>query len=532
MIGKTLAGRYRVTERLSCGTNLSTFMAVDIAYGMEVEVDALGVRAGEFLLRAGRLGEIMDMALQVSGPHVLPVHFWGEDAEEGLTYVVRERAGGASLAEVLACTARLPARQVVEITAAAVEVLAEAYGNNLFYLGLNPHQVTLDGRGGVRLMRVGFGWILEEMEPDLAARVSPYRAPETDGGREGSRTSDVYSLAVMMREMLPEGGISARLESLLATATDPMPRRRPSSPRLLLEELESGASGGGGALPGDDGPGPAASERREGGGLSFPACEEVSLRAAPARGPRRRMLRNLLLIFAGGAAAWLVFAALAGLFGGRSGGEEPAPAAVEERIILPDLQGLTAADAEEALRELGLRCSSREAPSRLWSAGRVAAHEPARGAALRPGDSVCLVISAGNEEGAPGEGGDIDPAAPEPAPPPEQEEALRPRGAELAPAAREAPPAAKNLPPRAVPALSSACGPAPLYVCMDGSASHDPDGEIVRYLWHCGDGTVIEGARAQHVYDPAVIPARFLVVLEVFDAGGLSSSSSLTLEVY
>lgn len=71
-----------------------------------------------------------------------------------------------------------------------------------------------------------------------------------------------------------------------------------------------------------------------------------------------------------------------------------------------------------------------------------------------------------------------------------------------------------------------------MYVSMDGGASFDPDGDIVRYVWHCGDGTVIEGARAQHVYDPAVIPARFRVVLEVYDGGGLHDSSALTLEVY
>jgi hypothetical protein len=94
-----------------------------------------------------------------------------------------------------------------------------------------------------------------------------------------------------------------------------------------------------------------------------------------------------------------------------------------------------------------------------------------------------------------------------------------------------APPALK-LPPRSVPAISSGSGPAPLYVAMDGSASYDPDGSIVRYVWYCGDGTVIEGVRAQHVYDPAVIPARFQVVLEVYDSDGMSHSSSLTLEVF
>lgn len=535
MTGRTLAGRYKVTEELSRGTNLSIFLAADTACGTEVEVDVLKVLADRAPVHVGRLGEIMDMAIQVGGPHVAAVHCWGEEAEEGLVYVVRERVSGASLAEVLACTAELPMGQVVEITAAVVEVLAEAYGNNLFYLGLNPYQVILDGRGVAKLVRVGFGWILEEMEPDLAARVSPYRAPETDGGREGSRTSDVYSLAVMMREMLPEGELGPRLESLLDTATDLMPKRRPSSPRLLLEELESCGYGGGETPPGGGGARSPECGGKESGrrGLSFLESANASPVAGLAQRPRRRMLRNLLLVLAGGAVLWLLFAALAGLLGGGAGEEPRPPAVAEERIILPDLQGLTVADAEETLRELGLRCTSREAPSRLWSAGRVAAHEPAEGAALRPGDAVCLVISTGRDEREVADaGGDPVPAAADAASPPGSEGTPQPQGALLLPSAWETPQPAGNLPPRAVPALSSGGGPAPLYVCMDGSASHDPDGEIVRYVWHCGDGTVIEGVRAQHVYDPAVIPARFQVVLEVFDAGGLSNSSSLILEVY
>jgi serine/threonine-protein kinase len=536
MIGKTLADRYQVTERLWGGRFLSTFLAVDTVYGIEVEVDVLAAPTAESAIPPLRLGELLDAAMLASGPHISCLRAWGEEAEEGLFFMVREKACGASLAEVLACSGALPLQQVVEITAAAVEVLAEAYGRGLFYLGLNPSQVLLDEKGGVKFSRVGFGWALEEMEPDLAARVSPYRAPETDGGKEGSRTSDVYALAVMVREMLPAEESGGRLGSLLEMAMDPLPKRRPSSPRLLLEELEAGLRGGEGGSPPHETRGPEA-QPRSGGGLAFLEREAASSFASPAQRPRRRTLRNLLLILAGGLALWLVFAAVAGLVGGRASKEPQAPASAEEKITLPDLQGLTAAEAEEILEDLGLRYTSREAPSRLWSAGRVAAQEPAEGSPLRPGDTVCLIVSLGREEGAeletddgqetsvPGQSSSPGQVA-EPSP-----QATAPQPSPRAPSSPSSPPVL-NLPPRAAPAISSGSGPAPLCVAMDGSASHDPDGSIVRYVWHCGDGTVIEGVRAQHVYDPAVIPARFQVVLEVYDNGGMSHSSALMLEVY
>ena len=104
-----------------------------------------------------------------------------------------------------------------------------------------------------------------------------------------------------------------------------------------------------------------------------------------------------------------------------------------------------------------------------------------------------------------------------------------PRGVEVTtPEKLVAPP----LPPRSIPTLSTRGGPAPLYVVMDGSNSYDPDGGIARFVWHCGDGIVLEGVTAQHVYDPQVIPARYQVVLQVFDSDGLSHSSAVTVEVY
>ncbi|MEW6553987.1 MAG: PASTA domain-containing protein [Actinomycetota bacterium] len=533
MIGRTLADRYRVTEGLHKGKALSTYIAVDSTYGSEVEVDVLELEA-DSPVSAQRIGEILDAAMLVHGPHIASLLAWDHDEEEGFVCMVRERTGGALLSEVLAGTGELPRRQVAEVVHAAVEVLAEAYGRGLYYLGLNPGQVVLDGRGDVKLLRVGFSWVLEELEPELASRVSPYRAPETDGKKEGSRTSDVYALAVMVREMLPaEPG--ERLSSLLRMAVDPLPRRRPSSPRLLLEALEAAE---GDAAPGIPVPGAGAvlPPPGSGGGLSFLENETSPSLVDLSRRPRGRLLRNLLLILAGGLALWVAFAAAGGLLRGKPPETERESAAFEERITLPDLQGLTAAEAEEILDGLGLRCTTREAPSRLWSAGRVAAQEPAEGSPLQPGDAVCLVISTGADGGTSAETGGGQPqeqpgssvvptsmATPSPAPAAQSPRPVSPPAV---------PPPAVNLPPRAVPSVSANSGPAPFYVAMDGSASYDPDGGIVRYVWHCGDGTVIEGPRAQHVYDPAVIPARFQVVLEVFDAGGLSHSSAIVLEVY
>lgn len=649
MQGEVLAGRYRPLGETFSGRFLATYEAEDISLGTKVEIDVVSHCRDGFALPPARLKELLEVSLRMRGPHVYPLFAWWEDG--GCFYVVRAQTRGTALAGLLRQTGNLPAVQVEEIVAAAVRVLCEAYGLGLYYLGLNPYQVFIESKGRVGIARAGYGWFVEEAEPALLERVSPYRAPETDGGHEGTRASDVFALAVMLGEMLPEEALTGRLRALLHTAREPVPQRRPSSPRLLLEELQAalGFEHAGSAarerpafqypqlrpevdiphdaashrawnlprergldcgvnVPREQGPyradgdtlgwdgfpdqdhprgvraflgqggtrerrffrdadgcpewgdyrteGAARGARWEGGQESclaagnkvgrqihgqvpsehsaqvgFPAPER---RKTPLR--RRGILRMLAIMLAGGLVLWAIFAALAGILRGDSGGREKEKADKAVTVLLPDLQGMSEKEAIQALEELGLEYRVREAPSRLWSAGRVIAQEPAQGSSLPPGEVVNLVVSSGVDETAAapaGEStlptqGESDPTAALPGASAVDGSLSSP--AEKAPLLGQG--TAANRAPRAVARLSCRSGQAPLYVRMDGSGSYDPDGIIVRYLWHCGDGTVLEGMNAQHVFDSPVVPARFQVFLEVVDSEGARDTAEVTVEVY
>lgn len=541
MDGEKIAERYRLKEKVFSARGWTTCLALDIELGTEVEVDLVSASTEDLPVDPQRMREILHAAQRIRGPHVLPLLDWGE--EEGLFYLVREKGDGPTLPELISQLGTLPGPQVVELAAAAVEVLSEAYGAGLYYLGLNPGQVFVDRRGSLRFRRVGYGWVLEDMDPAQVARVSPYRAPEVEPGREGTRASDVFSLAVMVNEVLSAESRTERLSLLLERAAHPLPARRPSSPRLLLEELlgsldsiaeeDRVAPGENGPLPsGRYGKAPEYEEDPYTEVLEAGSLENHG--APPGSRSLRGWARKAALMVVGGLLLWLLFSALSGLLRGdarRGVGEEMKGAAAG--VEVPDLQGLTLEEARERLEALGLSWSAREAPSRLWSAGRVVAQEPAAGSIVIPGETVCLVVSSGREEGN-------DSVAPE-APP---ESALPAddgnEGPEAPSTARSSTTSAVSAgasrhaarPPRAVATLSTARGPAPLYVRMDAGGSSDPDGDIVNYVWYCGDGTVLRGMTVQHVFDAPVIPARFRVVLEVSDSRGLTDSAVLAVEVY
>ncbi len=547
MTGESLRDRYNLVEELERGQCLVRYLARDTAYDVEVEVDVVELDKSATPQLTGRLREVLDRSDEIIGDHIVTLLGWGE--EEGHIYSIRERFDGVSLSEILAEVGDLPRGQVMEIVRVATEAMVEAYGKGLFYLGLNPGQILLNWRGEIRLVRVGYAWLLEEMDPILAARVSPYRAPETDEGKEGTRTSDVYSLAVMIREMLPKGKHYDRLDSLLEKSMSPLPKHRPSSPRLLLEALEEAEGRGTNGISASD-TGPMSLDDhaafthnggRRGGGLSFLRDGDASSPHVSLTKRRRgRPVRALLLIILGGMIVWLLYAAVTGsLDAGKDSRQETAiTVGGADKVTLPDLQGLPEREAEKILVGLGLRIVSREAPSHLWSAGMVAAQEPEEGSILEQGDTVYVVISSGRDEGQgmaapvetdnstspPAEASSGGAAEPDPSAAVQMPSSYTPSAEPL--------PHSDPLAPHAVASLSTQGGSSPLCVAMDGSGSQDPDGGIVRYIWDCGDGTILEGIRVQHVYDPAVTPARFQVVLQVFDGDEMSDSCAVTLEVY
>jgi len=542
MDGETLAGRYRLERKIYSGRFLDTYVARDELLGVEVEVDVLDAANAPLPVTGERLKEILDASQRIDSLHVHRLLSWFEGEDD--IHVVRERELGVSLSEILQVSGGLPREQALEVVEALVEAIAEAYGVGIYYLGLNPGRVFISPEGVPKLGRLGYGWVLEETEPAEADRVAAFRAPETDGGKEGTRASDVYSLALMVELMLPGGQITGRLRSLLDKAKDPLAGNRPSSPRLVLEAMREAEEWHARAeVGGDEESIPDDEWDRESGRRS----EGAPAGRVPAERGRRlsgSWWRRAACVLCGGLLLWLSYAVLAGLLVKK--GEEGAKddgAAEPVEVVIPDLQGLSLEEARETLEGMGLACSVRRAPSRLWSEGRVMAQEPAGGSSLLPGEEVLLVVSslagaaegeengatAGEKDGcptdAPGEPAEVESgtgaggggkvtSAPVPAVTPP---ARRPQGAS---------------PPTAVARLSSTRGPAPLCVRMDATGSFDPDGDILRYLWSCGDGTVLEGATAQHVYDPGVIPARFQVTLQVFDSRGRSDSACLVVEVY
>jgi PKD repeat protein len=85
-----------------------------------------------------------------------------------------------------------------------------------------------------------------------------------------------------------------------------------------------------------------------------------------------------------------------------------------------------------------------------------------------------------------------------------------------------------NLPPMAAPLGNPGGGPAPLLVHLDGSASMDPDGSLVDWLWDFGDGSSGAGPVLSHVYN---VPGTYQITLTVTDHEGVTGATTIEMVV-
>lgn len=233
--GALVAGRYRIEEPLAHGKRASVFRAVDRqsnrAVALKIFAPLGDTREDEVALE--RFLQEAEVTAWLKSEHTVRVFDYGE-SPDGFVYMAMELIRGPTLREELRRRA-FTETEAIDVALGIAASLAEAHARGLVHRDLKPENVMIEQK--VRVLDFG---IAKRADVAITIAQAPpctpaYASPEVARGGEVTPKSDLYSLGVILYEMIA-GAPPFRGESDLATlymhTMTPAPKLSQASPEL------------------------------------------------------------------------------------------------------------------------------------------------------------------------------------------------------------------------------------------------------------------------------------------------------------
>ncbi len=226
-IGSVLGGRYRLIELLGQGGMATIYRATDAQLGRDVAVKLLRPEYGRDPDFVARFELEARSVASLSSPNVVAVHDFGTDPAG--PYIVMDLVDGEDLATLLRRNGALPARKAARIAADVGRAIAAAHARGIVHRDIKPGNILIAQDGRVQVADFGIARALAEAQmtlPGTTLGSIHYMSPEQARGELATERSDIYSLGVVLFEMLagrrPFEGDSAGSVAM-ARLTPPVP---------------------------------------------------------------------------------------------------------------------------------------------------------------------------------------------------------------------------------------------------------------------------------------------------------------------
>ena len=435
LINTLFDGRYRIVRKLGSGGMANVYLAEDEDLGRRVAIKILNERYANDDLFIERFRREAKSAAALSHPNIVSVYDRGE--AEGTYYIAMEVIEGRSLKELIMTRGPLPIAQALAYTHEMLEALRFAHRHGIIHRDIKPHNILIGERLKVTDFGIARAGASQMTEAGSIMGTAQYLSPEQARGAPVTASSDLYSAAIVLYEMLtgkvPFTGDSAieiamkhlndppkppskirpeipeELDAVVLRALAKNPEDRYQTAEEFSEDLHRVEAG----LPLAPGTSEAATALLAGAALmedggstevlagtavtapGGPAPPPTTRRPPPPYGPgyydeppkkRRRWvpwLLVLLLLAAAGIAGWYVFSQIQDQL------------AANEPVAVPYVIGLKEEAAVALVQEKGLDPEVQRAANADVEKGRVFDQNPNPGNRIQKGDRVTLLVSTG-----------------------------------------------------------------------------------------------------------------------------------------
>ena len=239
LIDTLFDGRYRIERKLGAGGMADVYLAEDQELGRRVAIKILNSRHGnddQFIERFRREAK---NAAALNHPNIVSIYDRGE--AEDTYYIAMEFLDGRTLKELIVGRGAAPINVAIEYARQILSALRFAHRHGIVHRDIKPHNVLVDGEGRVKVTDFGIAraGTSQMTETGSIVGTAQYLSPEQAKGGEVDPRSDLYSLGVVLYELLtgktPFDGETPVEIAMKHLSTTPQPpsKLRPDVPREL-----------------------------------------------------------------------------------------------------------------------------------------------------------------------------------------------------------------------------------------------------------------------------------------------------------